>query len=117
MWVAAWVSREEMPQGMMERYRAQNEPKVTFQLLPAEGSGLPELPQVSLQAPKILQVRKAVSYVQQRLKELDLPMDAHDPVQGGGGGEAVLEVLAKGHAGEGRRDGRVRGGVRERVEL
>jgi WD repeat-containing protein 48 len=52
--------------------------KIGFTIYPAEGAGLPELGMVSLNAPRVLRVRKVAAYV---AKELNLLVDEDNALQ------------------------------------
>lgn len=49
--------------------------KISFGLDPAEGSGLPQLSTMSLNAPRVLRVRKVTVYIAKELKEMRTGLD------------------------------------------
>lgn len=61
--------------------------KISFSLEPAEGSGLPELSTTTLNAPRVLRVRKVASYIAKELK------DSRNTLEVDG---SQLEVLCRG---------------------
>lgn len=49
--------------------------KISFSLVPAEGTGLPELSPTSLNAPRVLRVRKVAAYIAKEMKDCRTPIE------------------------------------------
>eukprot|EP00698_Gefionella_okellyi_P025498 TRINITY_DN9365_c0_g1_i1.p1 TRINITY_DN9365_c0_g1~~TRINITY_DN9365_c0_g1_i1.p1 ORF type:complete len:689 (+),score=148.96 TRINITY_DN9365_c0_g1_i1:86-2152(+) len=94
-WVTEWV--------LHNRSQAPEQPKISFTLLPASTSKLPELPQGhgKLNAPRILRVTRVIIYTQGKLEQFFASKEAkeHPPPKEGspgvaGGGDASQSPAA-----------------------
>jgi len=85
-WAADAVLRGRLPP-LPGQGAGRDPTKAAFVLAPAEGSGLPPLPQPRLHAPRILETRKVAAFCAAKLQELLGGLQ-----QGGGGAVQVHEV-------------------------